>query len=76
MTFIERCKTYYASVGISEEIIRTLVVPSFQTVIVGDWECEGIYMIDSVDTNDEDDDYDDYEDEDVTPAGGGTGVSQ
>jgi hypothetical protein len=45
MTFMETCKKYYASIGISEETIRQALFPSFHTVIYGDWECEDTYTI-------------------------------
>ncbi len=45
MEFMEECKLYYASIGISENIIHDLVVPSYHVVMSGDWECGGTYSI-------------------------------
>lgn len=45
MEFMETCKQHYASIGIPENIIRDIVVPSYHIVMSGDWECNGTYSI-------------------------------
>jgi len=60
IAFMETCKKYYASQGISEEIIREVVVPSFYTAMSGDWNCDGMYTIESPRA----------EEEEEAPAGG------
>jgi hypothetical protein len=51
LEFMEECKSYYTSIGIAEDIIRDIVVPSYHLVMSGDWECHEIYTISSNDCN-------------------------
>jgi hypothetical protein len=51
MEFMEDCKAYYVSIGIPEDIIRKVVVPSYHLVVSGDWECHDTYRIPGYELN-------------------------
>jgi hypothetical protein len=51
MEFNETCKRYYATIGISADIIERAAAPSFRVVISGDWDCRGFYTIPNTETS-------------------------